>query len=472
MDIDISISLGRQELLVGEDTPATITATNVSSAPVSLPDLVNADDLPKLRLVEKAGKRVVIMGPTDRESQATHEFIPPTPVVPVHIAPKAHVQRPVSLLKWFGPIAPGRYEVSALLDYNAIHAASQPVAFSVAPLHLECTWRVGSHSGYTPFRYTLWCSLASHGFALIFTSYTFDEEGHPQLIESYRVADLEYSIQPVASVTANKQPYPAQWITWLHDGKLASVYLKQSKIAMPLRMHSLDGPAGARIIGPVLLDLTGNDGTRPARGIVALWQASKIVFRTLEADSSLKEAASVDVKPGEFAWGQAVALSTGERRVYLAIGRNGGTDIACVRMGDRSATQLAHLPGRLVGAGVSLNQQDVIHGGAVVREGDSFSVHTWQADVAGTTRMGTPTNVARRGTAAYDRALVVPSPAGKLCILGHAANQWTQLGAAGTLPQAVVEKYGAPIDAFWLNETQVFAAMAGSQTGITYQPIR
>src|SRR6185312_3449457 len=117
------------------------------------------------------------------------------------------------------------------------------------------------------------------------------------------------------------------------------VYVKQGKIESPLRSHPMQGVAAAKLIGPAILDLTGNDGSKPGRGTVALLLAGQLLLPVLEPDGSLTAGASVPAGAGDLRWGTAVALSSGARRYYLALERKGETDLDVVRSGAKAATQ-------------------------------------------------------------------------------------------------------------------------------------
>src|SRR5436305_11234245 len=100
MDVKITLSLGRSELIVGESTSVKISIANTSSAPVSVPDPSNDANTLKLRVRSLAGGRVVTLGSTELQEQTPHEFVPGFDPAMVQLAPGQQVHRDGDLLPW------------------------------------------------------------------------------------------------------------------------------------------------------------------------------------------------------------------------------------------------------------------------------------------------------------------------------------------------------------------------------------
>lgn len=477
MDVKITLALGRGELVVGESTSLKISITNASSAPLSVPDPINDRGRLKLRVYDLASKHSIVLGSNQLAQQTSHEFVPQLPQVTVQLAPGQQAHRDDDLLPWVGTLAPGQYDISALLESDDSQLGSEPVRLTVVPLDLVSASTVGSHSGYSPFRYTVWSSRMAKGSVVVLTCFTFDEHGHPKMTMSVRIAEPGHAVEPSGSVTPNKQSYPAQWIVWPEGSNLAAIYVKQGRIESPLKLHPLGGNGSYRVIAPVLVDLTGNDGSTPARGLAALWHAgggrTELLLRTLDTNGSLAAGPQTSFGSGEYLWGRALALSTGERRVYLAMDRNGDTDLDCVPVG-KASKQVSHFTGRLIGASLTLNPRDTIFGAALTRKGPAFQIHTWQEDIAGPVRTSAPVPLMVNGSVAPDHAVISLGPTGKLCVLvGTADKKWFRVdskGAVRPLP-STLDKFGHPVDAFWLNEVTPMVLIAGPQTGLTYQAL-
>jgi hypothetical protein len=479
MDLDITLMLGRPELIVGESTAISIGFTNASSRRLSLPDPAFHGEIPKIRVRNvAAGKDILALGEHERERQAAHEFVLPEPLRLIAMAPKQQAHRTADLLQWIGPLPPGRYELTVQYDYQTIHGVSAPVPLTVEPLDLAGAATVGSHSGDSPYPFCFWDARTGRGSALILSYFVFEDSGQYQVVQSVRLADLTSAVTPAASVTQNQFSYTAQWVAWLSGEGLTALYVDQGTVESPLRTHPLPGAAGARLVTPLLLDLTGSDGSRPGRGIVPVWlpgpSGSRLEFHVLEPDGSMSAGSSVTLAAGELQWGRSIALSNGERRFYLAIERNGETDLEFVKWGDKSASRVDHFPGAVIGGGLTVDAQDVVSGAVAVRSGTMVSVHNWRSEGSGNPRGGTPTELVIPGNSSWEYAVIAPNPAGKPTVLiGSADRRWFWVNPAGSAnPMQQTAQFGSPIDAFWLNGALPQALMAGAQTGLTYQPVR
>ena len=476
MDLQISLTLGRQDLIVGESTSLSLTVTNVSGRRLTLPDPATHGELPKIRVRSvTANQEILTLGANERERAEVHEFVAPEPSRLIEMTPGQRAQRSADLLKWIGPLPPGRYELTALYDYESIQGASAPIPLSVEPLKLAASITVGSHSGDTPYRFCFWDARTARGSALLLTYFVFDSTGHCQVAQSERLADLDSAIVPAASVTQNQLSYPAQWVAWLGANGLTALYLKQGKIESPPRAHPLQNAAGARLIAPLLLDLAGSDGSRPGRGLVPLWRPGQLAFYVLEPDGSLSAGPTVALPAGELRWGRSIALANGERRFYLALASNNETSLETLKFGDRAPSHVDRFPGIAIGGGLSVSPQDVVSGAVVVRSGNKVSVHAWRTGAAEGPRSAAPYDLVIPGSLAFENALVAPGAGSKPSVfLQTADSRWFWVNSASVtnlIPQQL-DQFGQPIDAFWLNGSSLQVLMAGEQTGLTYQPAR
>ncbi|HXX23705.1 MAG TPA: hypothetical protein VEO19_11195, partial [Terriglobia bacterium] len=168
MDLEITLTLGRPELIVGESTAVSIGFTNASNRRLSLPDPAVHGEYPKIRVRNvAANKDILMLGARERERQEVQEFVAPEPPRLIEMAPKQQAHRTADLLKWIGPLPPGRYELTVEYDYETIHGVSAPVPLTVEPLDLADAATVGSHSGESPYRFCFWDARTGRGSALI-----------------------------------------------------------------------------------------------------------------------------------------------------------------------------------------------------------------------------------------------------------------------------------------------------------------
>jgi hypothetical protein len=486
MDLEVALQLGRTELVVGESAPVTITLTNTSDKPLTLPDPERSSDWPQIRLGDRQRQREEVFGPYDRGSKESHEFKVPLPPVMATLSPRHQIRREGDLMQWIGLPPPGSYELTAAMRWSGGQAASKPVALVVQPLNLRAAMLAGAHSGHTPFRYCVWSQAQGKGSAVILTSTAFDPQGHPQETMSLRVAELDYAALPVMSVSRNNFPYPAQWIAWLNGDRLSGLYVKQGQVALPLRTQAAS-VSQATLVGPILLEPDTNDDSRPARGHLALWQpgtsAANLVIRTFEANGALSAGPQLAIDSGELRWGRAVALAGGERRYLLAVQRSAGTSLEMARWNPATSSftlsSIAQWGERssVIGAGVVLMPDDRLLGAALIRSRAAdgrmlYALQSWRVEADGTARIETALPIRRDLATEVERAVIELSPTGNIIALLRGADKsWFSCdrgGACAPLPAALA-KFGEPIGAFWPNETAPFLIMAGAQTGITYR---
>ncbi|HEY0077394.1 MAG TPA: hypothetical protein VGB73_02030 [Pyrinomonadaceae bacterium] len=489
MGLEVSLSLERTELIVGESTPLKIVFTNTSDAPLTLLDPQRNQDWPKIRVRDLTRRTERSYGPHDLEKQHTQEFTEPEPPTNVTLAPKQSVNVGNELLRWVELPAPGEYELTALMTYRNAETASKSVRVTVQPLSLRSTYFVGSDSGHAPFRYCIWSQAKGSDSIILLSLFRFDEHGHAELSLSRRLAEVPGDVRPLASVSQRNLPYPAHWIVWTKGDQLFGFYELNARTQTPVHAATLN-MTGAQPVGPVMLDLKSTDGSRPARGHVALWypasNATSLVLRTFEPDGSLSAGAQFPVERGDLRWGRGVMLANAEQRYVLAVQRGDTTSAELVRRSPSppsaasAANGFAQWKGQFLGGGITLNQEDTIFGAALLHNKSAagrsaaYTLHSWRIDAAATAHTAQPIPVRCDERAEWRSAHVEVSPQGRALLLLQGANRrwhWSVSGGECVELPASLARFGEPVGAFWLNDAQPFVVLAGDQTGITFQSL-
>lgn len=485
MDIEFQLSVARNQLVIGESAAVILVLRNRGTAAVSLPDPDRTDDWPKISVRNLNTTEQASFGPHDLAKRESHQFVVPLPATSITLAPGQEFRKSADLLNWVELPAAGKYELRAEMKSDSGDFVSNAVTLTVDPLKLQTKDFAGPHSGHSTLRYTLWTHAGAQGVALLLSLANFDEEGHIAVNQSFRVAETRQVSLPVLSASANNLPYPAQWIVWVDKDQLSSLYVKQGKVEVPLRTQNLNtGPV--QLVGPVLLDLSGNDGSRPGRGRLVFsqsaGQAGRLLMKTLEPDGSLKDGPQVSVPPGELVWGRGALLSNSFGRVVLAIKRGDGVDLDVVSW-DASATSMslstkAKFQGRFIAGAITLNETDASEGalflatmapnGAV-----QYSLQPFKIDRNGITNVQSPSPV--QTTRKLDKAIVGVSAEGKsAAVLKDANGRWSRVDSRGTFAELPVSLTlnSEPIDLFWPFESSLVMVMAGADSGITYKTLR
>ena len=490
MSLTLQLSIDRTRLIAGEDTPLSMLLTNAGSAAITIPDPTRDMTWPQVRVLRKSDNSSRSFGPFSAGSERGSEFTSPLTAPNITLAPgqSAKVEGLLSRRAEFP--AAGDYELIARFEAAGQVAESKPVAVTIDPLALRSVRFTGAHSGHNPVRYSTWSQSAGSGSVVLLSSVGFDMHGHSYVTFSNRLAEVDHAAEPAISVSANKLPYPKQWIAWLHGDALHTMYIEQGRVKLPPKPQPLGSSAPAsRIIAPLLLDLEGNDGSKPGECDVLLLQigapgakSAKVQVRRILADGSLKPAGlEIDLGSGELRIAQAQLLSNHERRL-----------VAWTLDGPRTAMSLARWTaakppttkrlmgddGEPIAAGLTLDDSDITHGATLlaVTSGDAtvYRLRTWRIDADGDLD-GDPARVlALPDKLKIDRAIIELSEHGNVaCLLKTSDGRWRVANRDGAVEplDANVIAGGEPVGMFWLIESEPQLIIADRDRGLLYRDV-
>lgn len=493
MSLNVALELGRSNLIVGEDAPLAFVFTNASGGPLTIRDPQQNPDWPQLRVVNRQTGRQTSFRPFEVMSRRSNEFMPVMLEINITLDPGQSVRVETSLNRRMETDGPGQYELTAAFEHPGGVATSSSVAVTIEPLALRSAEIAGGHSGHNPYRYCVWSHAADAGSVVVLTCGSFDQHGHPIVAFSTRLLELDHVAEPVISTTPNRLPYPRQWIVWKKGDDLLAAYVNNGKVELKAPPQPL-GVANARFIAPPLLDLTGNDGSRPGRCEVALWSSAsgrnRVVFRTIESDGRLTSGPEFVAESGTLRWARAAAVSGGERRCFMVTSEGGDSALSLLRWDGAAAGQTGHeagpqvsqiiarWEGEAIGAGIMMNDNDTVLGAALLerRTGDepSYWLRSWRTTGDGQTTESPAVAVRRPRDVTFDRAIVELSAEGNVAGILHGSDgRWHVCNRGGDVAplRDELRKFGEPISAFWLYEREPLLVMAGPQTGVTYQDI-
>jgi len=484
MNIEFQLSVERNQLVVGESTPVRLVLRSLGAS-ATVPDPDRSDDWPKIYLRNTNSSERISFGPHDLEKRRSHQLVVPAPPTFVALAPGQEFRKSADLLNWIELGRPGRYELQAEMKLSEGEILSNTVALTVEPLNLKAVDFVGPHSGSSSLRYALWTHSAADSKVVLLTLANFDDEGHVAIGQSVRVAESRQVSRPVLSASANGLPYPAHWLVWVENRELFSLYVKQGKVEVPLHAESLH-MGSVRVIEPVLLDLTGNDGSRPGRGTVVLSEANtqtpRLLLKTLESDGRLKDGPQLPLPAGELLWGRSMMLSNNSGRVILAVQRGDNVDLDVISWEPRataiSRSTKAHWQGQFVAGGVTLNSADVSHGALLLarkapNQRAQYSFQPFQIDRNGSASIKSA--VPLQMNKAPEKTIVGISAQGQFAaVFRDASDLWSRVdsrGISAALSRSVL-RYGEPVDLFWPYDSSPTVVLAGPENGVTYHTLQ
>jgi hypothetical protein len=436
MDLRLTLSLDRTELVAGEDTRLVVTTRNVGDRTLSVPDPARGPAHYALRVrdLERGTDREIQIGAA---SPASHAFAPELPAGSTELEPEKAIEDESTLLARVPDLAAGRYRLVAEFGYADERIESGPVDVVVAPLDLAGLDVASSQAGFAPFAYHVWSQGGSSGAALLETFVGFDPEAEPTVLFSNRLADPGGGIAPVLSVARNGTPSPGQWIAWLQGDTLRALHVFQGSVdrsPAPQRISL----AGAHLVGPLLAEVDPSDPTRPGRADVVLAAGSSLALRVLEPDGSLTGEAARGLGSGEIVWARDSFLSNGQR-CALAVLHDGDTlRVVATRWdGQRrpgAVERIGEVEGAFVAAALGTESDDSLELALLARsqagDGASLVLRRWtlaanKVDAQAPVRFG-------RGAAEASQALLAVGPAASLAALFRDRDgRWSVGNAAG-----------------------------------------
>jgi hypothetical protein len=457
MSLQIELHLDRVTLVAGESTGFTVVVRNASTAPLDVPDPERSRDWPKLVVDSAEYSRMTL------ERLHSHEFEVPLPEETATIPPGGAIDVRGDLLKWIEPLAPGRYRLSARMP----GAQSAVALLEVEPLRLLWGDAVGSHSGEELIRYTVLSHQTARGTAILMSLTMFDHEGHPQLGMSTRLMEVDGTARAIPSVSKNGLPYPAHWIAWLDGAALHAMYEKQGVTVLPPAPRA--PVTGMTLIGPLLLDLEGNDGSVPGRAEVVMWRPGELAIGVLQPDGSVAKGPTFPLDPGALAFGRAVTLSNDERVVTMAVQRGADVFLEAVRWPRGAPIRVAVLHGEHLASDITLDREDTVWGATITRlladePPHAYAMQAWKIAADGQVYVAPPTPIAKGVD--FDGAVIGVSTHGALAAALRAVDgRWLACVGSGQLQQ-IAE--GDIVNILW-HETGPIAARLVPSRGPSYR---
>jgi hypothetical protein len=475
MELEIKLICARTELIIGEDTPISISVINSSSKSLPIPDIERDPDWPKLRVRDVLQGTERTYGPQDLERAHQHEFLPPPRSVTMTLDAGGSARRDDRLLRWIEIAHAGTYEIAALMPGAKGPVASAPINVNVLPLKLHAATFSAPDASSIPMRNCVWVHEGTNGAVVLFSMISF-HEGEARVDFSERVTEVAEFVTPIPSIAPRARLYPAHWFAWIFSRGLGGLYFLQQSpgpSAIPRPIES------GQLLSPGLLDWTGATRDKPGRVQVAVWHASpeqpRIGFYLFQPDASIAVGSPVQVSPGDLRWSGAVMMNDGEGRMVLVMQRNDQTHVDIFghfRVGTVPVTpySFAIARGTAIGARIVLTREETLLGAVAVNDAVGTVVIPWEMRRNAGASLGQPI-VLDAGGARIVRVHLAVGDAGTVLVLGQTADgRWLWGGRGGVLKSLPTEaqSLGVPIAAELSPEGIPFAIMAASETGIRF----
>ncbi len=346
-----------------------VLLTNLGAAPITVPDPERSRVWPKVVVVDAAG----------RESRAhrvdlehNDEYVVTLPEEWLTLDAHAQTWLHDDLMRWVEPLAPGDYTLRVEHPDGDTLAVSEPRALTVVPLDARRAMVVGAHDGPSALA-TVAVTHRGQGGAVLLETWGTDHHGEPERLASTRVARCPADARAAVSTSMNGLAYPGQWVAWVDVDELHAVWTRDAIIeGAPVTRRV--GAAGFEVAEPMLLDLRGNDGSAPGRGVFALWRpeapSPTVTFGALSAGALQAPLRDLTVEDGPVVDVRGLNVSDGTHAFVLTVQRSDGVAVSWVRGEALSPTNdplpITRLPGRYLAGDVCLDHDDTVHGVALL----------------------------------------------------------------------------------------------------------
>lgn len=361
MALDVKWTIAKTELRFQEDSLCQFKITNAGKDPLKVGNPVMTPTLLELRFVDvKSGKEVIYQEPRLPGQR---------PPMEATLAPGKSFDHGGMLLDVPKRVAPGEYDVFAGCHYNnrSEKAESAPVRVKIRPTTPR---NVVVEGVQNQVLYGAWINLGDDPSEVV--RMEFDLATGLDARDLRPVGKAGIRSQPAISVPKNLEACPHHWIAWIEGTELKFAHVHEAQGPTPTK--SLPVQAGEiLLVAPLHSDPTPDDGGRPQGGAL-LWIGERdradgqLISVKFASDTAgvLARAPLPGPKP---AW-IASFVRSDTRRLALAAQVAAGK-ISLVETpwpGTAGALRkLGEWKGELVGAGITLDGSDTLHGMLLLR---------------------------------------------------------------------------------------------------------
>lgn len=452
--------------------------TNLGSSPITVPDPERSRAWPKVVVVDASG-HASRSHRTERED--SDEFRVPLPEQWVTLGPHQQAWLDDDLMRWIEPLAPGRYSLRVEHPDGAAVASSEARPLTIVPLDARRATVVGAHDGPSAIAHVAVTHRGSGGVALL-EQWGRDHHGEPLRLASARVAQCPSEARLALSTSMNGLAYPGQWLAWVSLDEAHAAWTRDAVVeGAPLQRRV--GGSGVELAEPILLDLRGNDGSTPARGVFALWSpdapSAAVTLGALSGGALQPPLRDVTVEDGPVVDARGLNFSDGTMAFVLTAQRDDGVVISWVRGEVLSPTndplRVTRLPGRYLAGDVCLDVDDTVHGVALLLVDEAqgmprYALARWSLGVTAT--------VSPLAEVRFDdprrrvlTALAGVGPRGACAALARCDDgEWRVISAGGGVEGFDVGDASVLAVAF-LGSPRPFAVLGSPMLGVTWEPL-
>lgn len=436
MPLTVDFSIEQTRFYQGQDPKCKITLKNTGEKDITLlhPGLSNATPIWHIFNVG-TGESVAH---TNRDSIFRKTGL-------LELEPDETFEREYRLIERTPISLPGEYDISVELQWNdgKFSTTSESIRVTVAPLLARNLSAVSLNGGICTSSLLLWLRPKEDKWQ--FMAAEAKTLKKPEISRMSELKDIASPVRPVMAISKNQSFTSKKWIAWFDKSSLVGFRISSDSTSMKTDGPTILSPEfpaiQTKLFGPLLpVPELGSDGEAAAAVLSQTTDDGKSNLQVALIDKSgeVTEGPVARIQGGTASWGRGLALSTGERRVYVAAEQSTdeGDFVTLQELAwPLKAAEMEHIgqakiEGAFVSGAISINADDHIHGGILVRvspaEGNPrLTLHHFSRIPDGKLEMGDPIDMAADPAPAVTESRMVVNGTGKVFgMLRDAKGEW------------------------------------------------
>lgn len=388
MSLEITFTIGKTDLILGESPVCTLRLKNTGQAPLVVPTPQGGSGMPAFRVLHvSTGVERLLRGNIRPAGQALSQ----------ELGQNESVETYIPLLDEISLPSVGEYVISAVYEYNAGKsvAESAPVRVKIRPMAVRNLF-VDTVQGAVV--QGVWVNPAGDPPDIVAGRFDILPGGGVESIEAIGKGTL--LSRPIISMPPNNTPSAGRWIAWIDKAALAFVHRHQMGGASRPGKFKLS-TANVEIVPPVYNEPNKKTKVRGG-GAALIWlekeggQSSALQIISLLADGDrvkAKAGAMIDLPGPRPKWMMQHVRSDSTRLVtfinasgdHLSLNSTTWPDQALTT---RQARKLKDWEGEFLAAGATMGLDDVIRGALLIWVGSDptrkLEMLRWSIDAKGT----------------------------------------------------------------------------------------
>ncbi len=369
MSLQVSLTIDKADLLLGENTGCRLLLENTGSDAITLNNPEN-EGFFVYRVVQlDTGAEMIMKGEPYKSAKPTVAEVPPG----------GTIKASAPLLRDITWPTPGKYTLSVLYNYQQDDikemAESQPVSVTVRPLTVRNLSLDNSNSNFITGSFI---NSAADPPDIVLARFKICEGGGVKGIEHIGQGSL--LTKPFKAVPGNMNPGAGEWIAWLDKEQLHCINWDWMGKTATKGLLKIPGTE-AKIVTPVYIAPKAYGSSR-SDGTVLLWAndqksgqstLNNIQLKVLDKKVKVELLTAISIPGPRPKWSMPYVKSDLTRRLVFLRSQHGKLSLTVTPWpGDKTTGQMRMVhewSGEFVGASATLGEDDVLRGAVLMWTG-------------------------------------------------------------------------------------------------------